>query len=294
VAKQPAAAVQPIPVPAVRFTHVHVDLVGPLPPSAEGYQYIFTVINRSTRWAEAYPLKAVTSANCVAALVSGWVARFGVPACITSDRGVQFVSTLWAALMAKLGVQHIMATPYHPQSNGVIERFHRRLKDALRARAAAADWPQHLPWALLGLRVPPREDSGVSAVELVYGTPLQVPGQFLSAAEPPPVDFVRSLNSGVPCVSPLQPAPACSSSSQSAALEKAAFVYVRSPPPPPALSPSYRGPYAVHKRAAKFFILQIGARFEAVTVDRLKPHLGGTASLADPPRRGRPPGRRGP
>jgi transposase InsO family protein len=141
VTKQPAAAVQPIPVPTVRFTHVHVDLVGPLPPSAEGHQYIFTAIDRFTRWAEAYLLKAVTTADCVAALVSGWVARFGVPACITSDRGVQFVSSLWAALMSKLGVQHIMTTPYHRQSNGVIERLHRRLKDTLRARAAAADWP---------------------------------------------------------------------------------------------------------------------------------------------------------
>jgi transposase InsO family protein len=117
-----------------------------------------------------------------------------------------------------------MTTPYHPQSNGVIERFHRRLKDALRARATAADWPQHLPWVLLGLRVAPREDSGVSAAELVYGAPLQVPGQFLSAAEPPPADFVRGLNSGVPCVAPLPPSPPPPSANQSAALDKAAFV----------------------------------------------------------------------
>jgi Integrase zinc binding domain len=138
------------------------------------------------------------------------------------------------------------------------------------------------------------QDTGVSAAELVYGALLQVPGQFLSSAKPPPADFVRSLNSGVPCVAPLPPAPTCSSSSQSAALEKAAFVYVRSPAAAPALSLSHRGPYAVHKRAAKFFILRSGARFEAVSVDCLKPHLGRPASPADPPRCSRPPGRRGP
>jgi hypothetical protein len=76
--------VQPIPVPAARFTHIHVDLVGPLPVSAEGYQYLFTVIDRSTRWAEAFPLKAVATADCVDALISGWVAQFGVPALITA------------------------------------------------------------------------------------------------------------------------------------------------------------------------------------------------------------------
>jgi hypothetical protein len=123
-----------------------------------------------------------------------------------------------------------------------------------------------------------------------FRAPLQVPGQFLSAAELPPADFVLSINSGVPCVAPLPPAPPSPSASQSAALEKAAFVYVRSPPAAPALSPSYRGPYAVHKRATKFFVLRIGSRFEAVTIDRLKPHLGGPASPVVPPRRGSPPG----
>jgi transposase InsO family protein len=183
ITKQPAAAVQPIPVPATRFTHVHVDLVGPLPASAGGYTYIFTAIDRSTRWAEAFPLKSIAAADCAEALVSGWVARFGVPSCLTSDRGVQFCSSLWAALMSRLGIKHVMTSAYHPQSNGVLERFHRRLKDAIRARAATADWLQHLPWILLGLRAAPREDSGVSAAELVFGTPLQLPGQFLAAAE---------------------------------------------------------------------------------------------------------------
>jgi hypothetical protein len=91
-------------------------------------------------------------------------------------------------------------TPYHPQSNGAVERFHRRLKDSLRARLVGGDWPDHLPWVLLGLRAAPREDSVVSAAELVYGSPLSLPGQFLTAAKPPPSSFVRQLQSTVPCV----------------------------------------------------------------------------------------------
>jgi hypothetical protein len=70
---------------------------------------------------------------------------------------------------------------------------------------------------------------------------------------------------------------------------EARFVYMRSPPPPPSLSPAYRGPYEVYKRAEKFFILRLGGRFDAVSVDRLKTHMGGTVELASPPRRGRPP-----
>jgi hypothetical protein len=130
---------------------------------------------------------------------------------LSSDRGVQFASAVWAALMQQLGVKHVMTTAYHPQSNVAVKRLHRRIKDALRARAAHSNWHQHLPWIMLGLRVAPRENSGISAAELVYGAPLQLPGQLLSAAELPPEDFIKRINSGVPCVAPLQSPPPRSS-----------------------------------------------------------------------------------
>jgi cleavage and polyadenylation specificity factor subunit 1 len=111
---QHKAPVQPIPVPTACFTHVHVDLVGPLPVTADGQQYIFTTIDRSSRWDEAFPLKSITAADCAEALVSGWVADYGVPSCLTSDRGVQFCSVVWAAVMQKLGIKHIMMSANHP------------------------------------------------------------------------------------------------------------------------------------------------------------------------------------
>jgi transposase InsO family protein len=291
VTKQPPAPVQPIPVPAARFSHVHVDLVGPLPCSSEGFAYLLTAVDRSTRWAEALPLKATSAADCAAAFVAGWIARFGVPSTITSDRGVQFSSALWAAVMAKLGINHTMTTAFHPQSNGAVERFHRRLKNSLRARLAGVEWPQHLPWVMLGLRAAPREDSGVSAAELVYGTPLALPGVLISAPELPPEVFVDQLRASLPCVAPLRPPPPPDpGSSPLAALHAATYVYVRSPPAAPSLAPLYRGPFLVVKRAEKFFILKMGGRFDAISVDRLKPHLGGPTVPAEPPRRGRPPG----
>jgi cleavage and polyadenylation specificity factor subunit 1 len=136
-----------IPVPQRRFEHVHVDLVGPLPTSS-GFTYLFTVVDRTTRWPEAIPLSGISAADCAAALFSGWIQRFGVPAYITSDRGAQFTSSLWTSLCSLLSITHLQTTAYHPQSNGLVERFHRRLKDSLRARLAGADWLAHLPWVL--------------------------------------------------------------------------------------------------------------------------------------------------
>ena len=86
-----------IPVPSQHFSHVHVDLVGLLPAS-DGFTYLFTVIERTTRWAEAIPLQSTSAAVCACALFQGWITRFGVPAVMTSDRGTQFTSSLQAAL----------------------------------------------------------------------------------------------------------------------------------------------------------------------------------------------------
>jgi transposase InsO family protein len=140
VTKQPAAPLQKFPVPSKRFSHVHVDLVGPLLSSEDGHVYLLTIIDRSTRWVEAIPLKNMEATTCAEHFVSGWVSRFGVPATVTTDRGTQFTSSTWAALCSQLGMEHILTTAFHPQANGMVERVHRQIKDALRARAAGAAW----------------------------------------------------------------------------------------------------------------------------------------------------------
>jgi hypothetical protein len=72
-----------IPVPRRRFSHLHINLVGPLPKSGS-YTHLFTIMDRTTRWPESAPVSA--DADCASALFSGWVQRFGLPAAITSDR----------------------------------------------------------------------------------------------------------------------------------------------------------------------------------------------------------------
>ena len=109
------------------------------------------MVDRSSRWLEAFLLESTSTESIADTFIGGWVARFGVPDHITSDRGPQFCSALWAHLSQCLGTLHHLTTTYHPQANGTVERSHRQLKDALRAHATGADWPSHLPWVLLGL-----------------------------------------------------------------------------------------------------------------------------------------------
>ena len=113
------------------------------------------------------------------ALITGWIAHFGVSGDISSDRGSQFTSSLWTEITARLGVKLHHTSAYHPQANGMIERFHRTLKAALKSRLAGPNWVEELPWVLLGLRTTPKEDLGYSSAELVYGEPLTIPGELV-------------------------------------------------------------------------------------------------------------------
>ena len=110
-----------------------MDIVGPL-ASCRGFMHLFTLIDCTTRWPEAIPLSKTTTEDCTHALIDGWIARLGAPLHITSDRGAQFTSSLWAALVKALGSTHASTTAYHPPSNGLVERFHRTLKTSLCAR----------------------------------------------------------------------------------------------------------------------------------------------------------------
>ena len=88
-----------------------------------------------------------TAKSCAAAFLSGWIPRFGVPVTITTDQGAQFESQLWKALMHLLGKKRNRTTAYHPQANGLVERFHRHLKSSLKARLTSGNWVEELPIA---------------------------------------------------------------------------------------------------------------------------------------------------
>ena len=137
---------------------------------------------------------ATSAAACVRVLITHWIACFGVPAHISLDRESQFTSQLWSEVAQLLGIQLHRTTAYHPQINGLVERFHRHLKSSLRARLRDPHWSDELPWVMLGILTAPKEDLGVSSAELVYDCPLTVLGDFIadSVVAATPETFLRS------------------------------------------------------------------------------------------------------
>ena len=231
-----------------------MDIVGPLPCS-ENKIYLFTIVDRFTRWPEAIPLADATTETCARGLIRHWIARFGVPDDLTSDRGPQFTSHLWAALNKLLGISASTTTAYHPQANGMVERFHRQLKASLKARLSGPNWMDELPLVLLGIRSAWREDIDCSAADLVYGTGLHVPGEFLpqpAVSAPPPTEFLRHLQDTMRKALPTPPEfhgkhPEYKPHN----LAATGFVYVRHDAHRGPLQRPYTGPFKILETAEK-------------------------------------------
>ena len=266
--------------PDRRFGDIHVDLVGPFPPS-EGCTYLFTIIDRFTRWPEAVPIQNAEATTCARALLRTWIARFGVPDSITSDQGPQFTSGLWRELHNVLGCSNKHTTAYHPQSNGMVQHFHRSLKAALKARLLGPGWMDELP-ILLGIRSTWKEDLDAAPALLTYGTNLRIPGDFFpsNSAEriSPGSTFVRDLQENFRKLSPLSPVHHGTTKKYLPwDLMSAEQVYVRHDAHRGPLVRPYDGPFKVLYRSDKHFDILWNNKSTWVSIDRLKP-----AYSADP------------
>ena len=106
---------------------VAIDILGPLPLSRQGNKYLLIVQDYFTKWVEAYPLPNQEAVTVAEVLVQQFVAGFGVPLFLHSDQGRNFESTVFAEMCSLLGIHKTHTTPYHPQSDGMVERFNRTL-----------------------------------------------------------------------------------------------------------------------------------------------------------------------
>ena len=113
------------------FERIGIDFVGPLARTKKGNKYILVITDYLTKWPEAKALREATAENVVEFIYKDIICRHGCPGIILSDRGTHFRNKLVDGLCEKFEIKHKLSSPYHPQTNGLVERFNRTLCEAL-------------------------------------------------------------------------------------------------------------------------------------------------------------------
>ena len=165
---------------------VAIDISGPWPISVNQNEYIIVVGDYFTKWHEAYPCRDHTALTVADELVSKFFSRFGCPDQIHSDQGREFESILFSEVCNKLGIKKTRTVPYRPQSDGLVERFNRTLKQMLKSFVDKnkSDWDDLLPYMLMAYRSTEHASTGFTPNMLMLGREVSYPIDLM--AGPPP------------------------------------------------------------------------------------------------------------
>ena len=108
-----------------------MDIVGPLPRSSSGKRFILVICDYATHYPEAVALRTIDANQITEELIS-FFARVGIPEEILTDQGTNFTSQPMQEVYRLLQIKPIRTTPYHPQMDGLVERFNHTLKSMLK------------------------------------------------------------------------------------------------------------------------------------------------------------------
>ena len=279
---------------------VAMDLVGPLPKTDEGNQWILVVGDYATRWIEAYPLPNAKAETVAATFVSEFVCRFGIPREIHSDRGTNFESELFRGMCRILGIDKTRTTAYNPKSDGLIERFNRTLITIVSVmidpRKNQRDWDKYLPFATSAYRCTPQESIGESPNMMMLGREVLLPVDLTvehpdSCQEENQVDYAKQLRSRIQKAH--ERAQQCAKTSlrrqkknydrrtAESTIREGDFVWLFNPARRKGvcskLQLRWEGPYLVLKRLSDVVVRiqrSKSSKMRVVHVDRLKPYQG--------------------
>ena len=197
--QKPAGLLQPLPVPARRWEMVHLDLVGPLPTTAQGYTAILTIVDRLSKMGIFVPTTMTVDAPGMADLFFREVFRhYGMPTSIITDRDPRFISNFWQGLMSQCQTKLHFSTAFHPQSDGQAERYNRTLEEMLRGfvNASQDNWDSYLVPLEFAYNSSINASTGYSPFYLMYGQHPTVPAALLhprAGSSPAVDDFLQQM-----------------------------------------------------------------------------------------------------
>ena len=165
----------PLPV-AGAFDRVGVDVIQ-FVRSESGNKYAVVFVDYLTKWVEVYTTRDQTALTIARLFVENIISRHGVPRELLSDRGANFLSSLLQEVCIVMGVHKVNTTVYHPQGDGLVERFNRTLTEMLSktVEKSGKDWDEKIPYVLFTYRTSAQESTQESPFFLLYGRDPNLP-----------------------------------------------------------------------------------------------------------------------
>ena len=161
------------------FSRLAFDVVGPLPRTRSGFKYVLTCMCYASKYLEAIPLKRVDTQSVAEGMVEVY-SRTGLPTEILTDQGTVFMSALHKQLCDVLEIKRIRTSPYHPESDGMLERWHASMKSMIKkTELDRRDWDKCLKYFLFAYQSTPHSMTGFSPFELIYGRDVRAPLELL-------------------------------------------------------------------------------------------------------------------
>ena len=157
--------------PLRRWHIVAVDVLTISPESEEGHKKVLVIGDCFTRYMVAAPMKDETGPTIAANILSEWILRFGPPEHLLSDRGPSFIGGIMNHMCKILGVNKILCSPYHPQTDGMVERFNRTLCNDLAQYVSTdeKDWHKHILMACYRYNTTVHEATDMTPFKAMYG-----------------------------------------------------------------------------------------------------------------------------
>ena len=173
----------PIPPVGLPFERWGIDFVQDLPETLSGNRHIITAIDYATRWVVAKAVPERTSAELVKFLYEDILLNYGCPYELFSDRASALLSESLQNYLDLQSIRHKATSPYHPRTNGMVERMHSMLGHALTtlSNGQPSRWDEFLPQSIFAIRVRSHAVTGSSPFFLLYGVEPRIPGDM----EPP-------------------------------------------------------------------------------------------------------------